>query len=1547
MGPSKRLALPFYVCLLATLLVGGFFVVVVLSRPAKTPILTLTGTYGPQWDLNAWVAEDINAIGALGEHTCSVQALPDIDHLAGGLWDAADEMLRSSLASCGDHLPLILYVNLHGAVNDEGAACWIPPSAQVNDATTWFPIERFLDHVAQAQRSGKHQPIVLLLECGRLRNHWVAGIGENQFDAKLGELAGQHQRKYPESNLTILNSASVGQRSLYSRLGDGDVFTRYLAEGLSGEADGFGQSTEVDGIVDLDELHQFVVHQVSRWAEHHRGMKQTPTLHRAHSSGDLPLARASRARRTDSHKTPPPSKADTQRLRSAAKLVVDLQQEDPISVDAHAWSKIQRTLRAIERSTYGGIAARKSTDRWYSRLNRQVQKLKQEIRERKSESAQLADVQLNRKAGIVWSALAKQPTPTAAAELVRELDADKPMPVPMLSALLERPGLGFWEDAAVIARTAKTQSDWLHATLELPDAIFPAADQVCEPVHECRRRLADAILSSQAGQSIGDQHPVELALRAFEKSVLVRTGMLADLTRAWRLRERAFLELPYLYQAAEDAPLAGPSITGPASPPSDHSDERGDGINSVMQLDSLLVSFVSETQPWNDELHDRITVVTERVMQYLNEMYSHHGIANLVVGGSEKASEPNVSMSLDAERMICAEEQLRRIDAAKSRETLPGPETMQTNKIAEVQRSQFNDVSQHQGLHAVDTGDVHAARPDYLAIMLDLDPETAAASIIRRQLRSLVDPSNDQTQTDQTGTQRWRRAVSLIVDDRFSEVISAARVQARRERMASRAAEVLDDFWYAPATNGTPYCIATAQSLMASANASEDKTAQWQTRRRAVQAKLDSRRLAAKSGIAVRAQWEPSYTRSDVTEVSVSVDRVEDQGTVPKGVGLLSLGHPGSEAHAEKPVSLEDDHSKPTSLAFEVTSSAASNSVAEVHFRGHLFRSSVAASTAAFGTAAKTTVSANRAKITVTDAMDARRSISFVLDCSASMNDRTNGESKRNDLNASAMTKFDAARSALYEMLRRLRPTRTEVGLVMYGHRMAMGSDDQGLLLQKRYHKRFPFPATIQPYEDVEVALPRGRFGEEELDLARQHFDAAVPWGQTPLYLAISRAIDDASRAGDATSKDVIVISDGRNYQFNPTPDAIVSADELIAKANQQGVRIHVIGFGLAGDEAVGAANDFATIANGTGGSSVTDVREATGLLRRLEELAADQTFTVELAGGKRTTATFGQTLELDPIETTDSAVKVTVAEKQSEIPVSPGDHLLLIANRMKDSLSAKPYLVGAPQFVNLVTSDDMTLSTRVGVQVPELYERDCRFRVSIQSSDRRVVQRPATLWIEVRPKRAHLPASENQMESGVYRIGKCQWLANMPCPVAEFSCICWPTDATGYELQVWSADHTIAGQVLELDSVKGDVSNAEFPGLPGVRYEVRTTEEAIEVGIDYGQREKPNTDAMLAVDLEGASDVGCEHWYDENGRHSFHRFRLANSTGGPAESGTAIELNAAQAPDNAHVDQASRTIKLRVCTIAQLKAECVRSARSLEGPMHPSIATASATSKR
>lgn len=112
----------------------------------------------------------------------------------------------------------------------------------------------------------KGPPRLLILDASPLGSDREAGVFGNGFLAQLSPLLRR------DGNLAVLTSCAPGQVSWSSEADHRSVFSRYVAEGLSGKAARWGRVT-VQG------LHRYVSANVSRWAERHRdGAIQTPML---------------------------------------------------------------------------------------------------------------------------------------------------------------------------------------------------------------------------------------------------------------------------------------------------------------------------------------------------------------------------------------------------------------------------------------------------------------------------------------------------------------------------------------------------------------------------------------------------------------------------------------------------------------------------------------------------------------------------------------------------------------------------------------------------------------------------------------------------------------------------------------------------------------------------------------------------------------------------------------------------------------------------------------------------------------------------------------------------------------------------------------------------------------------------------------------------------------------------------------------------------------------------------------------------------------------
>ena len=874
-----RLLLPLCICLLSLLAAGGVFVHNVLSLPPRTPILTLSGVYGPEWDLNCWVAEDLRCVGALRQGTFAIHELPEIDHLAGGFWDEADDTIRSALSSCDADVPLLVYVNLHGAVNDDGVACFVPPKASVNDASTWFPVYELLNRIEQLKVGHAKPATVLLLESGKIRSHWPAGITNNSFADRLEDVVDQHHRKHPDSQITILSSTARGQRSLASPHGDGNHFTRAVVAGLSGAADGRGKEKLVDGQVDSEELYRYVRQRVAESAEQQE-VQQTPVVFQAGIESPLTLAQTMHSDPLKSlSSTAPPSSSELERLESVLQTVGEIGALNPIAVNPHAWAQVQRTTHGLLQSVSGGSAVRATKERWYSRLARQAESLRQDMSGQLTESSMLADLQADRHGKTIWSAIEKAPSRDAASAAIRDVDSEQAMPVPMLHAMLGRPDLAFWKSRDLIQRTAKTQVAWLQTKSVLPDGVFPAAETICEHIFEARRSLADAILADQSPAEI------EQALVRFETEVARRCDELATLRTAWILRDRVYVELPFLIQWMDESSISV-----------EQKDDASRGkISDVVALDALLTRFVGDTTTSKPPSMDEIAVASKRAAAFLGALTA------------------------------------RREQERHSDEVTPSGESPCTERCQLIAAGPIRSANKSH------SGDKKAAAFDSgcaecLSVLLGIESEEVTAKQRRGAVQSLaqthaIDPDLDG---------QWRRVVSLIVDDDFANVIELSRRASRQQRLASRVNEVLDDFWYAPPAQNSPYFVATAKALIGLADSTADENPVWRTRKRDLTAKLESRHLASSKGLVIKATSQPSFDSEGTQLVSVHLNRANGQTDIPSGTANLVLRQKGSQHFScERTVVIDPNDTKSLQLDVSLQAGRHQESLAELRFRGN------------------------------------------------------------------------------------------------------------------------------------------------------------------------------------------------------------------------------------------------------------------------------------------------------------------------------------------------------------------------------------------------------------------------------------------------------------------------------------------------------------------------------------------------------------------------------------------------------------------------------------
>jgi hypothetical protein len=447
-------------------------------------------------------------------------------------------------------------------------------------------------------------------------------------------------------------------------------------------------------------------------------------------------------------------------------------------------------------------------------------------------------------------------------------------------------------------------------------------------------------------------------------------------------------------------------------------------------------------------------------------------------------------------------------------------------------------------------------------------------------------------------------------------------------------------------------------------------------------------------------------------------------------------------------------------------------------------------------------------RVTLQGPRRVRASIQFILDCSQSMSEpewvEVPGTSAGQE-----KPRIDVAREALESLLRQLATEEDHrVGVRFFGHRVGWSVVESGRLLrQTRYVHEIP--EGLQPYEDVELVLPLGRFDESALGRVLRPLRSIRPWGETPLYLSMIEAVEDFSRDGLEGKQTLVVITDGLNYQFNPPLEKAKSATDVLNSLANQDVTIFIVGFGIPPEEQARAQAEFSMIAEATGGEYLP-ATNASLFLRSLQSLLRPSQFELFHDEGDFVgSADVNESLEVQPTPPVPQRYHVTYEGLSASLDLRGGERVQLQVS--PDGSSLESSRVGSPRFPQqeFSTATHERTGVRAFAHRPVREEHGVRFTISLQRDDSRYFSRPAEVWGEIRPI---FPAGTSPSESAdaAYFFFDSVFDEDQPVPVVHWFAEQWPAEAPRAEIRIWCRpDHaadvedtvpllTVANQVPE-----------------------------------------------------------------------------------------------------------------------------------------------------
>jgi len=503
-------------------------------------------------------------------------------------------------------------------------------------------------------------------------------------------------------------------------------------------------------------------------------------------------------------------------------------------------------------------------------------------------------------------------------------------------------------------------------------------------------------------------------------------------------------------------------------------------------------------------------------------------------------------------------------------------------------------------------------------------------------------------------------------------------------------------------------------------------------------------------------------------------------------------------------------------------------------------------------------------------------SMVFVLDCSNSMGQTLPLETERRQ-----GSRLQIAKLALQSMLDKLAEVETHrVGVICFGHRVGWDLKQAGQLLRQNEYSG-PINDQTRPYDDVETILPLGRFNASFAAAVAERLASIKPWGESPLYLAVIQALEQFDADQEESDKCVVVITDGMNNQFNPPANLRKSLFDVAAVWNNHRVPIHIVGLGIAADQADAAQREFGELARTTAGSYVP-VQEARALVESLAALQRVAQFRVR--GKSNPTdqvVDLGQSIVVETDSRVASEFDVSLGPANEHVVLHGGEAIDLIPTRDGRKLDIAPYEIGQPQFIPLLNDDRSNSQTElvVGVHRPMRRGKRVTFDVSIQHRQRQFVERPEEVWIEIVPV-----GRPGQPAPPAYFLYDPHYLPKTSVPVLRWTVSDWPTESGQAKIRVWckNASSKPASTVLVQNAFNADRDPDFTPAaIPGVNARVRVRRTGT-VQVSVVERHSDESAGVGSVKVGLKSSVTpnrVRHRFDAANRISTHFFEFSENS--------------------------------------------------------------------
>jgi hypothetical protein len=1405
---------------------------------------------------NSFATEDLNRL----ERVLSGYKNVTLDWNAQppGEKDAFLQTIRSFLESVKPGGPdknlVMLYISAHGVTDERGDPCLLLGDSDPLRSTTWLPVgELFallrsppLDHLANANK-------LVFLDAGRMGRNWSMGQLYNGFADALPEAV--ELANVP--NLVVINSTRPGQRSYVSPKLNGSVFGFYVADALRGAAapdsrkfsltelfsylrdnvQGWSNANRPvpqEPMLISPDVQDFSVAYVADYSP----VEPVPASLPSRALSALWNDHESMLQASKPHQLNPVVWARLGRLLvrlEQLSLAGQAYQSEFDRVSAEAGQLINRLKQSRVCEPFSGCnvllahdlagAADQNSEalrQWNAWLEHQ----KKPEEEQKKEPLKLT-LDHRSAADFVWSeVVTKQPTKSQLDQVVKFLqdvpssEAVEYREIQLLKLLdqwLDWSVLGDEVSWALAARRASSHIAvpgdvrahyWIRPWQDQADAELRVAEDClfvgnAEALKLAQERWKTLLGQNQTGGEFGEI----LAL-----SQLV--------TQAYALRDEAWAGL------ADWASWAVESFSLSADPKL--ADRVNELVKSCNHLSKLLEQAPAD-RPAPEQL-DALREATESVSMIMSELKSDFGkqVDDLVNSGDIQAAfaQRDCIMTLPIvtgkRRQSLREQFLEQLDKNNS----PGANAVRKSADDSEYLQWLANLDPHPalqllGINPEQEGQVSSERA------VNVKKLARQGGLIRQrlaELRGTIEPLVKATRqqlesaSDSIVQARvplaqadniLRPALAIAIDHGWPpESDDPCHLLQRLDHHAFllwHGASCLNDFFGSgKGTTDTPYFAAAVQQhLDAAAKVWPDSA--------------KHRELLANSLRAARqafGTWNPLQAgdvQGSTTEAFVPhrINFVPGKDAIPNGVPAVFV----SSSASLLPLHATIDESGPGTIrrrpaivhqskTFEHYFSKADIGdenffKAVCFYRGHLFDQPFEGKET---NAAIVNFQRNdnpQASIRVRGGERQTTQIVFVLDCSGSMSKGiANNQGSR----------MDGARRALKAIVGGLpiEESNFDVTLVAYAHRAQWPSRTATEPRASPFFNRNKRPGQPLPHpsDDVEIFAIQGldrqsRFDDDARNQLFRIIDDLAPWGQTPLYYAVSQGL--AQFRGIDGPKHLIVITDGDDDRWKPSSavppkNTIDTAAKALAANRGLGARVSFLLFRFEGSDAEIKAADARDpnldIYKPDSEQALADSIEKSLRLVDYVVQSKDQGNAQSLA--KKRINTVWRLSSVDP--GTEFTVRLVNREnvRPMTVVLDGGEAIDLEFNSEKNRLEFPAF---SADFVRPVRSN-LQYATGASDErfvVAALLPHNSgsgsvTFRLSIQNQNPiQFTSRPKHVWAEVRP----IYDENGSPGTPVFYVMDPQFEDNRPVPVLRLNVAGWPDNAEWADIRLWFSMHS------------------------------------------------------------------------------------------------------------------------------------------------------------